>query len=149
MVTGSRNSRKLIAAVLLLSLLTFGCQFTSRAVNNKRLQSWQLEVCSKLTIARKTPPDSMSQEKWEFMVDVTGIGIPNCFSDANHITDPHAFEDFSQELLDRLERPIDEQTINWIWDNMATYSTIGKNGYVYRFRPTGSAFENGLKAYQE
>jgi hypothetical protein len=149
MGTGMRTRTKFVAAILLLLLLTCGCQFTSRAVNNKRLQSWQLDVCSKLAIARETPPDSMSQEKWKFMVDMTGIGIPNCFSDANHIIDSQAFGDFAQELLDRLERPIDEQTIDWIWDNMATYSTIGKNGYVYRFRPTGSAFENGLKAYQK
>jgi len=139
---------KFIASILLLPLLIFGFHFTIRVVKSRQLASWNREVVSRLLIARNTPPDNMSHEKWEFMIDWTGIGTGNCFSETNHIKDPEAFGDFSQELIDRLERPIDEQTIDWIWDNMATYSTIGENGYVDRFRPTGNAFEKGLKAYQ-
>ena len=148
MGTGMKPRWKFVTAMLLLPPLLFGFHFTSRIVKSRQLASWNREVVSRLLIARNTPPDNMLPEKWEFMIDWTGIGTGNCFCDANHITNAHAFGDFAEELLDRLERPIDEQTIDWIWDNMETYSTIGKGGYVYRFRPTGQAFENGLKAYQ-
>ncbi len=102
-----------------------------------------------LLVARKTPPESMGREKWEFQVDYTGIGIANCFSDVDHITDDLGFARFSKDLLDRLQQPIDESEIDWIWDKMKVYSTIGSRGYVDRFRPTGDAFESGLMEYRD
>jgi hypothetical protein len=97
---------------------------------------------------RELIPQGMSRDKWQFMIDWTGVGIPNCFSSPNEVINRKEFQLFQQQLADRLRQPMDEKAIDWIWDRMRATSNTGASGYADRYRPTGSAYEEGIPAYR-
>jgi hypothetical protein len=152
MATGMRNSRFLF----IVSACIFGVMVAAlpisflaqRVLRQRELLSWCRNTTSVLQSKKDVIPPGITRDKWFFMIDWTGIGIPNCFSNVDYLTDKNEFMLFQNQLSRRLQEPMDEELIDWIWDEMKATSSIGADGYVDRFRPTGDAFENGIRAYR-
>lgn len=136
-VTGMRSKegwRWKVFGVILLSVTCLA--FIVQWVASKKLHAmWLIETVAAIDNLRPYPPEGVETEEWDRMVAWTAVGVPNCFCDTSHIIEPDEFRNFKRELVLLLKPGADKNDIEWIWDQMAEHSKIGKAGYVNRFRP--------------
>ena len=97
---------------------------------------WERDVREDLkTLVNKRPPH-IPAGQWEFMVGWTLNMHFNCAGIYTSVNLPRG-QIFAASLKERLKNPIDDSLIDWIWDEYAECTKLGKN-YSDKYRPTRS-----------
>lgn len=88
-------------------------------------------------------PDNLTRRQWAGVVGWTMNAGSNCLgydlhwpNDSTGFTDAlNKLEQFEKELNHRFAGPVDIETIDWIWDELARITKYGKR-YSDNYRPT-------------
>lgn len=83
---------------------------------------------------RHKRPKEVNRKEWAYVLAWTENVQANCLG-RDQITDYEHFRRFVDELKRRVDEDVDLHTVDWIWDEIVAFSSVGP-WYAEHWRPT-------------